>query len=110
MVVYCPGCGAKISVATDPAEPAGTGVECPKCPSRFSTAGVKAPTDEPPPPKKFRKKKPGSRLAGLFILLLVLLVLGGGAAAVLYLTGYWDRFISRPSLVTTGPGSVTVQP
>ncbi len=109
MVVFCPGCGAKISVATDPADPAGKSVECPKCHSRFSTAGVK-PTADGPPPKKLRKKKPGSRLTGCLILLLVVLVLGGGTAAVLYFTGYLDRFTGRPPSVKTGPGPATAQP
>ena len=55
MVVFCPGCGAKISV--QPETPGGD-VQCPRCHSTFPTAGVKSATDVPPP-KRFRPKKAG---------------------------------------------------
>jgi hypothetical protein len=83
MVVFCPGCGSKISV--EPAAPGGN-VECPRCHSRFSTEGLKS-AEATTPPKKFRpKKKGGGRFVGVLIVLVVVLVFGAGAAA-LYFSG-----------------------
>lgn len=84
MVVFCPGCGSRISV--EPEAPGGN-VECPRCHSTFATAGLKSAEDAPQP-KRFRaKKKSGGKAGVVLIALAVLLVLGGGATAVLYFTG-----------------------
>jgi len=97
MIVFCPGCGSRISV--QPATPGGD-VECPRCHSTFSTAGLKEAPVDAQPPKKFKAKKSGrSRWVGVGIVLLVLLVLGGGAAGVLYFTGTLGRWFGG----TTGP-------
>jgi hypothetical protein len=93
MVVFCPGCGSRISV-----EPGSQGgdVECPRCHSTFSTGGLKEAVDAPPP-KRFRPKKAGqSKLAVAGIVLAVLLVLGGGTAGVLYYTGMLGRWFGGP--------------
>jgi hypothetical protein len=88
MVVFCPGCGAKISAWPGPDNP---DVQCPRCHSSFSTAGLK-PAADAPPPRRFRKKTSGgSQLAGALILLAVLTMLGVGTAAVLYVTGAFGR-------------------
>ena|SRR5947209_4196592 len=83
MVVFCPSCGSRISV--EPASPGGD-VTCPRCQSKFATAGLK-PADNAPPPRRFKPKKSGGgKLGGVLIALGVLILLGGGAAA-LYFTG-----------------------
>ncbi|HEY1378475.1 MAG TPA: hypothetical protein VGF55_16875 [Gemmataceae bacterium] len=106
MVIFCPGCGAKISA--EPTTPGGD-VECPRCHSRFSTAGIKSAADAPPP-KRFRPKKAGrGKLAGVLIALAVLLVLAGGAAAVLYFTGAFGRWFGTSGNVTGGSAG-PVQP
>jgi hypothetical protein len=84
MVVYCPGCGAKISAQPTPDN---ASVSCPRCQSTFTVEGVKASPAAPPVPR-LRKKKVGSgRFVGVLIFLIVLLVLGGGTAGVLYYMG-----------------------
>jgi hypothetical protein len=84
MVVFCPGCGSRISV--QPEAPGGA-VQCPRCQSTFSTAGLKS-ADDLPQPKRFRPKTAGrGKLGGVLITLAVLFVLGGGTAAALYFTG-----------------------
>src|SRR4051812_31670592 len=94
MVVFCPGCGSRISA--EPASPGGT-VECPRCHSTFPTAGVKEAGDAPPP-RRFKPKKAGrNKLATFGIVLAVLLVVGGGAAGVLYYTGMFGRWFGSSS-------------
>src|SRR5947209_918716 len=100
MVVFCPGCGSKISV--QPESPGGT-VECPRCHSTFATAGLKSAEDAPPP-KRFRPKNAGrGKLGGVLILLGVLLALGGATAAALYFTGV----IRFPGSTSGGAGGGT---
>jgi hypothetical protein len=100
MVVYCPGCGAKIDALPSPNNPY---VQCPRCQSKFSTAGVKAAPDAPPRPALRKKKKPGrGKFVGVFIFLLVLLVLGGGTAGVLYYTGAFGPRSSGSSSISEG--------
>src|SRR5688572_8502068 len=102
MVVFCPGCGSKISV--QPATPGGD-VACPRCHSSFSTAGVKDATAAPAP-RRFKPKKAGrSKLGGVLIALAVLLVLGGGTAGVLYYTGHLGRWFS--GVGPSGGGTAT---
>jgi hypothetical protein len=85
MVVFCPGCGSKISA--EPQSPGGA-VECPRCHSTFSTGGLKSADDAPPPPKRFKpKKKGGSKVGVVLIVLLILILLGGGTAGMLWYTG-----------------------
>src|SRR5262249_1375635 len=105
MVAFCPGCGAKISVDPSPDRP---DVQCPRCRSAFSTAGLKPAADAPPP--RFRKKKQGGgKLGGVLLLAGVLLALAGGTAGVLYFTGaFGRRTITSGS--TTSPGSPPAVP
>jgi hypothetical protein len=100
MVVFCPGCGAKISAEP---RPGATTVTCPRCRSTFSTAGLKSAPDAPAPQRFRKKKSPRGKLAGVGILLLVLLLLGGGTAAVLYFTGLLGRWTGSAGGVS-GPG------
>src|SRR4051812_20254015 len=81
MVVYCPGCGAKISAQPTPDNPE---VRCPRCQSTFNVEGVKPSPQAPPAPRLRKKKTGGGTGVGVLILVLVLLVLGGGTAGVLY--------------------------
>jgi hypothetical protein len=84
MVVFCPGCGSKISV--EPEAPGGS-VECPRCHSTFATAGLKS-TDNSVPVKRFRPKKAGrSILTNVLLVLAVLLILGAGTTAALWFAG-----------------------
>lgn len=90
MIVFCPGCGSKISVAAN--SPGGE-VNCPSCKSNFSTAGVKSAADAAPP-RRFRPKKSGNKVvARVAIAVSVLLVALGGATAILYYTGHISRWI-----------------
>jgi hypothetical protein len=89
MVVFCPGCGSRISV--QPESPGGN-VECPRCHSTFATAGLKS-ADDAPPPRRFRPKKTGrSKLAITAIVLSVLIVVLGSTATALYFTGHLSRW------------------
>jgi hypothetical protein len=92
MVVFCPGCGSKISV--QPATPGGA-VECPRCRSSFPTAGLK-PADDLPQPRRFRPKKPGRGRPWIAALILILL-LGGATGAILYAVGILHWPGSTPS-------------
>jgi hypothetical protein len=105
MVVFCPGCGSRISA--EPESPGGN-VECPRCHSTFPTAGLKS-ADDAPPPKRFRPKKAGrGKLAVTAIVMAVLLVVGGGAAAALYFTGHLTRWVGGPS-PSSGPNQPSWQ-
>jgi hypothetical protein len=105
MVVFCPGCGAKISVDPAPARP---DVRFPRCQSAFSTAGLK-PAADAPPPRRFRKKKNGGSGAGVGAFAVVLLLLAGGAWAVWYFAdGFGRRTIRSGS--TTDPGRPPAAP
>jgi hypothetical protein len=99
MVVFCPGCGSKISV--QPPTPGGD-VSCPRCHSTFATAGIKEATDAPPP-KRFKPKKTGrSKLGALPIVLAVLLLLAGGIAA-LWFFGWLPHWTGAPTdLLSSG--------
>lgn len=90
MIVFCPGCGTRISASPTPLDGEGV-VTCPKCRSQFATAGVKADPGRFETKRKFRAKKPKSG-AGLAIVLtaLALALLGGGAWA-LYHSGFFHR-------------------
>jgi hypothetical protein len=106
MVVFCPGCGSRISV--EPASPGGD-VECPRCHSTFPTAGVKD-AGNAPQPKRFRPKKAGGgKLAAAGIVFAVLLVMAGGAAGVLYYTGVLNRWFGGSPAASSSGGAV-VQP
>jgi hypothetical protein len=106
MVVFCPGCGSKISV--EPESPGGN-VECPRCHSTFATAGLKS-GDDAPPPKRFRPKKAvRSKLAVVAIVASVLLVTLGGAAAALYFTGHLGRWFGGSGSITGGPNQPSWQ-
>jgi hypothetical protein len=83
MVIFCPGCGAKISAQPTPDSP---DVQCPRCKSTFNVDGVKA-TATAAPPRVRKKKASGGKAAGVLIFVLVLALLGGGTAGVLYLAG-----------------------
>lgn len=85
MVVFCPGCGSKISV--QPVTPGGD-VECPRCHSHFSTAGIKDATDALQP-KRFKPKKAGGgKRGGVLIALVVVLLVGGGTVGALWFFGW----------------------
>lgn len=90
MIVFCPGCGSKISVAAN--SPGGE-VNCPSCKSTFSTAGVKSAANAAAP-RRFRPKKSGNKgWTRLAIAMSILLVSLGGATAILYYTGHLNRWI-----------------
>jgi hypothetical protein len=83
MIVFCPGCGTKISAPSSPIDPDGS-VTCPKCKSQFATAGVKANAAVSEPKRKFKPKKPSGSGAGILIALVVVALIGGGAFAAYY--------------------------
>jgi hypothetical protein len=104
MIVYCPGCGAKISAQPTPENPQ---AQCPRCQSTFNVEGVKPTSAAPPAPRLRKKKASGGKGVGVLIVVLVLLVLGGGTAGVLYYTGVIgprSEGNARPS----NPGSAAV--
>jgi hypothetical protein len=83
MIVFCPGCGTRISAAPSPLDPEGT-VTCPKCKSRFATAGVNANASLSEPRRKLRPKKKGGAGIGIAISLLAMALLGGAIWAVMH--------------------------
>jgi hypothetical protein len=84
MIVFCPGCGTRISAAPAPLDPEGT-VTCPKCKSRFATSEVKADPNATAPRRKLRpKSQSSSRGVGIAISLLALALLGAGIWAVMH--------------------------
>jgi hypothetical protein len=91
MIVFCPGCGTRISAAPSPLDPEGT-VNCPKCKSRFATAGVNANASLSEPKRKLRPKKKGGAGIAIAISLLALALLGGATWAVIHfgLIGSWS--------------------
>jgi hypothetical protein len=101
MIVFCPGCGTRISANPSPLENNPT-VTCPKCKSQFATGGVNAKATVAEPKRKLKPKKKGNG-AGLGILIGVfaIAVVGGGAWAAYY----WGLF-SRTSSSNSG-GVVT---
>jgi hypothetical protein len=88
MIVFCPGCGTRISANPSPLDNNPT-VTCPKCKSQFATGGVNATATLAEPKRKLKPKKKGSG-AGLGILIGVfaIAVVGGGAWAAYY----WGLF------------------
>ena len=56
MIVFCPGCGTRISANPSPLETNPT-VTCPKCKSQFATSGVNASANLAEPKRKLKPKK-----------------------------------------------------
>ena len=103
MIVFCPGCGARISAPQTPLDGEGV-VTCPKCRSQFPTAGVRTDAARSEPKRKFRPKKQSSGAGvGVALTSIVLLLLGGGAFALFHF-GVFDRTPPRMTTATTAPG------
>ena len=83
MIVFCPGCGTRISANPSPLETNPT-VTCPKCKSQFATGGVNASANLAEPKRKLKPKKKGSG-AGIGILI-------GVFAIALLAVGVWAGF------------------
>jgi hypothetical protein len=83
MIVFCPGCGTRISAAPSPLDTEGA-VTCPKCKSRFATAEVNANASLSEPKRKLRPKKKSGAGIGIAIGVLALALIGGTIWAVMH--------------------------
>jgi len=88
MIVFCPGCGTRISANPSPLETNPT-VTCPKCKSQFATSGVNASANLAEPKRKLKpKKKENGAAIAIVICVFAIAVVGGGAWAAFY----WGLF------------------
>ena len=95
MIVFCPGCGTRISANPSPLENNPT-VTCPKCKSQFATGGVNATATLAEPKRKLKPKKKGSGV-GLGILIGVFAIALSAAARGPHTIGAFQRTSSSNS-------------